>query len=182
MKLLWYPGSAGADPAWINHLNQLCGGAGLTTIYTDMNDFDWNAPSKSVVCSGFETYELIAGLLNSPDNHSPLTLGKVNVLVVSRHPGMHSTEEIIESQILQAVNPKIFIYRETNNIIHKTEAIASLGYTELWLNEGEHLSYKVFIQARYAENAIKTLAEELQCNNSDLLHAARRLPRQPRQA
>ena len=179
MKLLWYPGSAAAAPAWIKHLNKLCGGAGLITSYTDMNDFDWNAPSKSVVCSGFETKELISNLLNGANKLSPLSLGWVNVLVVSRHPGMHSTEEIVESQILQAVNPKIFIYRETNDTIHKTEAIASLGYTELWLNEGEHLSYKVFIQEQYAENAIKQLLEL--SSNPDLLNAAIRLPRQPKQ-
>lgn len=179
-KLLWYPGSAAADLSWIKHLNKLCGGAGLTKIYTDMNDFDWGAPARSITCSGFETTELISDLLNGAEKLSPLSLGKINVLVVSLHPGMHRPEEIVESQILETVKPKIFIYRETNHIIHETEAITSLGYTELWLNEDEHLSYKVFIQEQYAENAIKQLVE-LNCYNPDLLNAARMLPRQPKE-
>lgn len=175
-KILWYPGSAYSDASWIKHLNELFTDTGLTYVYTDMNNFDWNAPARSILCSGFRTEELISSLQNEQETLFPLNLENTNVLVLSNHPGFKSTNDILESRILSAANPKILIYRNLGTILENPELIAEFGYRELWLNEGEHF-YQVFIQERFAEPAIKALLE-CGCSNNSLLKNAMKLPRQ----
>jgi hypothetical protein len=94
MKKIWYPGSSYANEEWIKYLQNSFKGNWL---FSDINEFsDWmNLPGERKIIDTF--------------NYSQLKM-EVDILIISRHPGLRTSEEVVLSNILDEVSPQKFIY------------------------------------------------------------------------
>lgn len=118
VKKIWYPGSAYASTKWATYLQNTFKG---TWYYSDIVDFtEWNH-LKGVRIKADTFGELPDKLLNE----------KIDILIISRHPGLKSGLEVIESGILEKVNPNVFVYdpgADVGNLSQHLEVIESFNY------------------------------------------------------
>lgn len=122
MNKIWYPGSAHAPEEWAKYLQETYRGSWF---YSDIHKYtEWNQ---------LQGRRIIA------NTHEPLpaviTRQRFNILIISRHSGLRSFEEIKQSGILQSVAPQYFIYDpgtpRTGDIeqhLNEIDLFKSLGY------------------------------------------------------
>jgi hypothetical protein len=97
MKIIWYPGSAYASEAWAKYLQDTFKGLWF---YSDMNDYtEWSKLSGKRM--------KINTLDPLPDE---IIRQEINTLIISRHSGLRTFEEINQSGILTSIAPQKFIY------------------------------------------------------------------------
>jgi hypothetical protein len=107
-KINWYPGSAAADQTWIDALIEE--NKKLPWIFTDsiINDNSWNWINRimrNLRIHNINTFDFD----NLP---RALNQAAVNTLIISLHPGLHSMQEILQSNILEIFKPKKIVFRD----------------------------------------------------------------------
>jgi len=119
MKNIWYPGSSYADEKWIKYLQNTFKGR---WIFADTAYFsDWKSlPGER---KKFDTF-----------NFTQLNM-KVDILIISSHPDLKTTEEVVANGILDHVRPQKFIYdpgtnkEDIHEHINATNLLANRGYS-----------------------------------------------------
>jgi hypothetical protein len=122
-KNIWYPGSAYASEDWIEFLFKTYKGKWFCTDIH--NNWTWDT-SKNISRLKFDTLE----------NPRPDFLEDINLhtLILSRHAGLRTFDEILNSQILEYNKPEFFIYDPgTNNAdikqhINEVPLFNTIGY------------------------------------------------------
>jgi hypothetical protein len=130
MQNIWYPGSSYADKKWIEYLQNNYSGNWL---FSDINEFsDWlNLPGERKIFDTFNFNKLNA---------------KIDILIISRHSGMRTSEEVINSKILDHINPQKFIYDPGTNI---GEIEEHLKASKLFSNLGYNIKQIVLLHSLY---------------------------------
>ena len=100
-SITWYPGSAKASESWIHYLAKE-----FPTdyyLYTDLNEFEWSGERHQYKVRTEEcpSTRLVRNRLRGPE--------KDITVIVSRHPGLKSINQILESGIIEFCNPKWMI-------------------------------------------------------------------------
>lgn len=94
IKKIWYPGSSHADEEWIKYLQNSFSGNWL---FSDTVEFsNWmNLPGERKIIDTFNFSQLKRNF---------------DTLIISRHPGLKTSEEVVNSKILDYTMPQKFIY------------------------------------------------------------------------
>lgn len=100
-SVTWYPGSAKANESWIQYLK-----TEFPThyyIYTDLNEFEWSGAQHQykVPTEECPSTRLVRNRIRGPERDI--------TVIISRHPGLKSILEILESGIIEFCNPKWMI-------------------------------------------------------------------------
>lgn len=94
IKNIWYPGSSMADEKWIEYLQNSFRGNWIFSSNTSFEDWG-NLPGEKIQLDTFEFKKMNE---------------RIETLVISRHPGFKTGQEVLESGILSYVQPTKFIY------------------------------------------------------------------------
>jgi hypothetical protein len=123
IKNIWYPGSGYASESWISYLRKNYLGR---WIYSNISDnWSWEPRINDEKRQIFDTFNVI---------ENPKI--QINTLIISRHSGLRTFLEILNSGILSLHNPDLFIYDPGTEIGDLTQHISEV-------NNLENIGYKL---------------------------------------
>ena len=110
---IWYPGSAYANPEWIDYLKKTFPGLWY---YSDTQDFEWDAEFAPLNSKRLkhDTFDTNPRLINTA----------FDILIISFHPGLKTPQCVFDSKILEVYNPKVFLYANEWDISKTSECIS----------------------------------------------------------